>query len=212
MRIGVLGSGKMASALATRWVQNGHEAFIGGRSMSHAQELASSIGARSGSLQNAAVFGDVCLLAVRSEGLLSALDAAGGPHGTLQGKVIVDCGNAVNLSDFSQVRWDGRSLAEQVEHLAVGSQVVKAFNLCHADVWRMSPPQFDGRPLAVPICGSEEAKNVARELVSELDCLPVDVGDISQARHLEAMAILMIRLLISGAKSQTAFNLVSSGS
>jgi hypothetical protein len=212
MHIGVLGSGNMAAALATRWAQSGHETFIGGRSQSHAQELASSIGGRSGSLRDAAVFGEVCLLAVRAEGLLGTLDAAGGPLGTLQGKVIIDCGNAVNLSDFSQVRWDGRSLAEQVEHVAVGSRVVKAFNLCHSDVWRMDPPRFDGRPLTVPFCGSVEAKKDVRDLIDDLGCLPVDVGDLSQARHLEAMAILVIRLLFSGAESHTVFNLISSGS
>ncbi|MER6045815.1 hypothetical protein ABT136_34650, partial [Streptomyces sp. NPDC001856] len=30
------------------------------------------------------------------------------------------------------------------------------FNLCHEDVWRMRPPVFDGRPLAVPVCGDDE--------------------------------------------------------
>lgn len=31
MRIGVLGTGNMAEALATQWARAGHELFIGGR-------------------------------------------------------------------------------------------------------------------------------------------------------------------------------------
>ena len=209
MRIGVLGSGAMAAALAPKWRQAGHEILIGGRSIERAQELANSMGAKGGNLRDAAEFGDVCLLAVRSEGLGDTLHAAGGAAGTLQGKVIVDCGNSVYLGDFSQVHWDGRSLAERAEYLAIGSQVVKAFNLCHADVWHINPPQFDGRPLAVPICGSEQAQQTIRPLITDLGCVPIDVGDLSQARHLEAMAIVMIRILLSGVGSHTVFNLVT---
>lgn len=50
----------------------------------------------------------------------------------------------MDVSDFSLVTWDGKSLAEQAQHLAPGSHVVKAFNLAHAKVWQMTPPVFDG--------------------------------------------------------------------
>lgn len=209
MRIGILGSGAMAGALAPRWAGAGHELFIGGRSVERAQRLGDRVGAVAGTLRQAAEFGSVCLLAVRGEGLTATLEAAGGPAGTFEGRVLIDCGNAVRLSDFSQVRWDGRSLAEQAEYLAVGSQVVKAFNLCHADVWSMDPPVFGGRELAVPYCGAAGAKAVVASLIADLGARPVDVGDLSQARHLEAMAIIVIRMLFSGADPLTVFNLVT---
>jgi 8-hydroxy-5-deazaflavin:NADPH oxidoreductase len=209
VRIGILGSGRMAAALAPHWVHAGHEVLIGGRSADRAAALASKIGSRAGTLREAAEFGAACLLAVRSEGLVPTLEAAGGPDGTLASKAVVDCGNAVHLADFSQVRWDGRSLAEHAEFLAVGARVVKAFNLCHADVWRLDPPQFDGRRLAVPYCGADAAKAVARTLIEDVGGRPVDVGDLSQARHLEAMAIPVIRLLVGGAGPHTVFNLIT---
>lgn len=127
-------------------------------------------------------------------------EAVGGHAGTLR--------NAVYLRDFSQVRWDGRSLAEQAEFLAMGSQVVKAFNLGVADVWRMDPPSFDGRALAVPYCGAPQAKHIVRPLIEALGCRAVDVGDLSQARHLEAMAILVINIIRNGAGPKTVFNLI----
>jgi len=211
MRIGFLGAGTMAGAFAPRWAMAGHEIFVGGRTGSKARRLAEAVGGQGGSLREAAEFGDVCLLATSGEGLAATIEAAGGTQGVLRGKVIVDCGNAVYLRDFSQVRWDGRSLAEQAEFLAMGSQVVKAFNLCEASVWRMDAPVFDGRPLAVPYCGANEAKQVVRPLIRALGCRAVDIGDLSQARHLEAMAIVMINVLRNGFGSRTVFNLIPDG-
>ncbi|MYX54675.1 NAD(P)-binding domain-containing protein, partial [Streptomyces sp. SID8382] len=85
MRIGVLGTGRMADALGTQWARAGHDLFIGGRSRPKAQALAARIGhgARAGSLREAAGFGEVALLAVAYEGVEAALEAAGAAEGTL---------------------------------------------------------------------------------------------------------------------------------
>lgn len=208
MKIATLGSGAMAAALAPHWIKAGHEVMIGGRDEDRARSLAAEIGAdRGGTLAEAAQCGEVVLLAVRSEGVMATVEASRAAHGSLAGKVVIDCGNSVRLRDFSQVRWDGRSAAEQFEYHAVGSSVVKAFNLCEASVWR-TPSTFGGRPLAVPYCGEEEAKRTVAPLISAVGGEPLDVGDLSQARHLEAMAILMIRALGTGIPLRSAFNLV----
>lgn len=211
MRIGVLGAGMMAEALAGAWVQAGHEVLIGGRTPQKSAELAKRIGASAGTLREAAEFGEVILLAVRREGLAETLERAGAPEGTLAGKTVIDCGNAVDVTDFSLVTWEGKSLAEQAQHLAPGSHVVKAFNQAHARVWQMMPPSFDGRPLAVPFAGDDEGKKIARTLITDLGAEPLDAGDLSQARHLEAMAIVVIRLLFSGYDPHSAFAFVGPG-
>lgn len=211
MRIGVLGAGMMAEALAEAWVQAGHEVLIGGRTPQKSAELAKRIGASAGTLREAAEFGEVILLAVRREGLAETLERAGAPEGTLAGKTVIDCGNAVDVTDFSLVTWEGKSLAEQAQHLAPGSHVVKAFNQAHARVWQMMPPSFDGRPLAVPFAGDDEGKKIARTLITDLGAEPLDAGDLSQARHLEAMAIVVIRLLFSGYDPHSAFAFVGPG-
>lgn len=48
MRIGVLGTGNMADALATHWVRAGHEVFIGGRDEPKARGLAGRVGGGAG--------------------------------------------------------------------------------------------------------------------------------------------------------------------
>jgi 8-hydroxy-5-deazaflavin:NADPH oxidoreductase len=211
MRIGTLGAGMMSEALAGQWARAGHEVMVGGRSPEKAAALAGRIGARPGTLAEAAEFGEAVLLAVRRDGLVTALEQAGAGAGSLAGKTVIDCGNAVDVSDFSLVTWEGQSLAEQAQHLAPGSHVVKAFNLCHAKVWQMSPPVFDGRPLAVPFAGDDEGKGAVSRLVSDLGCNPLDAGDLRQARHLEAMAIVIIRLLFSGYDPYSVFTFASPG-
>lgn len=211
MRIGTLGAGMMSEALAGQWARAGHEVMVGGRSPEKAAALAGRIGARPGTLAEAAEFGEAVLLAVRREGLVTTLEQAGAGEGSLRGKTVIDCGNAVDVSDFSLVTWEGRSLAEQAWHLAPGSRVVKAFNLCHAKVWQMTPPVFGDRPLAVPFAGDDNGKDTARTLITDLGCEPLDAGDLRQARHLEAMAIVVIRLLFSGYDPYSVFAFVSPG-
>lgn len=205
MRIGILGSGKMAAALAPKWLAAGHELFIGGRNTTHVAQLADSLNVEGGTLRDAALFGEVCLLAVRSEGLEQTLISAGALDGSLAGKVIIDCGNAVFLNDFSQVTWNGRSLAEQVSFLASTPHVAKAFNQCHADVWSTDSKTLQNKRVVVPYCGSGKAKEVALSLIESVGAAGLDVGDLSQSRHVEAMAIMVIRQLFSGAPSSARF-------
>ncbi|MFI0370328.1 NADPH-dependent F420 reductase [Actinomadura sp. 1N219] len=206
MKIGVLGAGRMTEALASGWVRAGHDVLVGGRTAGKTADLAKRIGARAGTLREAAEFGDAVLVAVLLAGLDETLRAAGAPEGTLAGKTVIDCGNAVDIADFSQVTYEGgSSMAEEIARLSPGAHVVKAFNQAHADVWRMRPPVFGGRPLAVPIAGADEGKPAAGTLIRDLGAEPLDAGDLTQARHLEAMAIIVIRLLFSGADPLSVF-------
>jgi hypothetical protein len=209
MRIGVLGAGRMAEALAGPWVKAGHDVLVGARVPGRADAVARRIGARPGTLIQAAEHGQVVLLAVLREGMAGMLEQSGATAGSLAGKTVVDCGNAVDLSDYSQVTWEGRSMAEEAQRIATGSHVVKAFNLCHHDVWRLTPPRFDGRALVVPIAGDDAtAKEHVAGLIDSTGAEALDIGELTQARHLEAMAIIMIRQLFGGADSRTVFNLI----
>ncbi|WP_328999325.1 NAD(P)-binding domain-containing protein [Kribbella sp. NBC_00709] len=67
MRIGTLGNGLMAEALAGQWVKAGHDVMIGGRDPERAAEVAKRIGAVAGSLVEAASYGEVVLLAVPAD-------------------------------------------------------------------------------------------------------------------------------------------------
>ncbi|MGW3345477.1 NADPH-dependent F420 reductase [Nonomuraea rubra] len=200
MRIGILGAGGMADALGTQWARAGHEVMVSGRdpgrSAARAARMTAAAGAevRAGSFAEAGGFGEVVVVAVREAGLLGTLQAAGA---VLRGKALVDVTNA-NPQEFDVTR----SLARLIGDVT-GGHVVKAFNLCHVDVWRMTPPIFHGRPLAVPLCGDDpDALAAVRTLVADLGCTPVDGGGLGRAVLLEATAAFMIGLWFGGADAQ----------
>ncbi|MFI8854637.1 NADPH-dependent F420 reductase [Streptomyces sp. NPDC053499] len=201
MRIGVLGTGNMADALATHWARAGHEVLIGGRDEGKARRLAARIGgARHGSLRAAAGFGEAALAALPYG---AGQEVAAELGADLDGKVLVDCSNPVGPG-FQLLTDGGPSAAQRLAAAAPGARAVKAFNLCHEDVWRMDPPVFDGRPLAVPVCGDDPgACALVGELVRDVGCEPVAGGGLERAGLLEATAALFIGLWVGeGADAQ----------
>jgi predicted dinucleotide-binding enzyme len=202
MRIGILGAGNMADALGAQWVRAGHDVQIGARTPAKAAALAGRIGARSGSLTEAAGFGDATLVAVRFEGLPDLLGQVGG---LLRGRTVLDCVNAVVPPGALLATGDGPPVARLIAE-RTGANVVKAFNLCHDSVWRRRPPHFDGRPLVVPICGDDAtALATARSLVSDLGCEPVGAGGLVRAGLLEAAAAFAIGLYLGGGDPRSVF-------
>ncbi|MFE4756723.1 NADPH-dependent F420 reductase [Streptomyces mirabilis] len=196
MRIGVLGTGNMADALATHWARAGHEVTVGGRDADKAERVARRIGgsAKPASLCAAAAFGQVVLAALPYD---AGVSVARELRADLDGKVLLDCSNPVGPG-FRLLTEGGPSAARQLAAAAPGAHVVKAFNLCHEDVWRMWPPVFDGRLLAVPVCGDDQAALACvRELVRDVGCVPVAGGGLERAGLLEATAALFIALWVA---------------
>ncbi|WP_225823187.1 NADPH-dependent F420 reductase [Streptomyces naphthomycinicus] len=187
MRIGILGTGGMARALGEPWERAGHEVVAAGRSR--------------GDVRAAAAHGtDAVLLAVP---YTAAVDVVTGLAPVLAGRVLIDCTNPVGPG-FGLRTAGGPAAAERIAAAAPAARVVKAFNLCHESVWRLTPPVFAGRPLAVPLCGDDEdALAVVRRLVRDLGCVPLAAGGLDRAGLLEATAALLIRLWVGeGADAQ----------
>ncbi|MEU6668270.1 NAD(P)-binding domain-containing protein [Streptomyces sp. NPDC046727] len=181
MRIGILGTGSMARALGEQWERAGHEVAAGSRSR--------------GGVRAAAEHGtDAVLLAVPHA---AAVDVVAGLEDALAGRVLIDCTNPVG-PDFGLLTAGGPAAAERIAAAAPAARVVKAFNLCHESVWRLTPPVFAGRPLAVPLCGDDEdALTVVRHLVHDLGCVPLHAGGLDRSGLLEATAALLIRLWVA---------------
>jgi predicted dinucleotide-binding enzyme len=179
----------MADALGTQWARAGHEVVAGSRS--------GGVG-----LREAAEFGTDAVLLALPYG--AVVDVVAGLEDVLRGQVLVDCTNPVGGPGFTLLTAGGPSAAERIASAAPSAHVVKAFNLCHVDVWRLTPPVFDGRPLAVPLCGDDEpALAVVRRLVRDLGCEPLNAGGLDRAGLVEATAALLIGLWVGeGADAQ----------
>ncbi|TDW76310.1 NADPH-dependent F420 reductase [Kribbella pratensis] len=183
MRIGTLGNGLMAEALAGRWVEAGHDVMVGGRDPERAAELAKRIGAVAGSLMEAAAYGEVVLLAVPAEVAVEVAKLVP------PGRTLIDCTNALDHRDFTLAH---PATAEAISRAVPEVQVVKAFNLAADTVWR-NPPAG----LGVPICGDGGLDLVA-ELVQSVGCVPVTAGGLARAKLLEATAALAIGIWVGG--------------
>ncbi|RKN42927.1 NADPH-dependent F420 reductase [Streptomyces hoynatensis] len=196
MRIGILGAGRMAQALGGRWREAGHEVLSGARDPRRA-------GPGAESLATAATFGEAVLLAVPDHAALEVLAAVGAGGGALRGRTLIDCTNPLVPGTVRLATEGGPSMAERIAAAAPGAHVVKAFNLCPDEVWRMTPPVFDGVPLGVPLCGDQEtALALVGTLVADLGCVPVAGGGLERAGLLEAAAAFMIGLWAQGAQAR----------
>lgn len=78
MKIGVLGSGDVAKALASGFVKHGHQVVLGTRDAAKlADWVVQHRGAQTGGLADAAKFAELVVLAVKGTVALDALTAAG---------------------------------------------------------------------------------------------------------------------------------------
>jgi predicted dinucleotide-binding enzyme len=123
MKIGLFGAGNVGGALGTSWVKAGHDVFFGVKdpAAKDTQALVSRLGsrARAGTLQEAASFGEVVVIALPWQAAFDAL-----PKLNVSGKVVIDCSNPPAALPGGAV-----SGVEALARLAPGAKFAKAFNI-----------------------------------------------------------------------------------
>ena len=197
MRIGIIGSGVVAQAVATGLAALGHEIKIGTRhpAKEDLQAFLKKAGpkASSGSFTEAGRFGDIVVLATSWSGTENALKLAG--TGALAGKIIIDVTNPLKMNSKgppSLAVCGNDSAGEQVQRWLPQSNVVKAFN--HVGNALMYKPQLPGGPPDMFIAGNDaDAKRkVTEEILKPFGWNVSDLGGIEMARYLEALAMIWI--------------------
>jgi 8-hydroxy-5-deazaflavin:NADPH oxidoreductase len=191
MRIGIIGAGSVGGALGRGWTRAGHEVTFGVRDSSDPKvtKLLEETGAKAGSVAEAAAFGEVVVLATPWEGTEDALRNAG----DLSGKIVFDCTNPLAPQLSGLTHGSDTSGGEQVAAWAPGARVVKVFNTIGAN--NMTNPDFNGVAATMFYCGDDaDAKAAAAKLAADLGFDPLDAGTLDQARLLEPLALLWIRL------------------
>ena len=210
MRIGVLGTGMVGSAIASKLASLGHEVRMGSRSAGNEKAVAWAAGAgdaaSEGSFVDAAEFGEILFNCTAGGGALAALTAAG--EGNLAGKLLIDVSNPL---DFSQsppglLITNTDSLGEQIQRGFPEARVVKALNTMNCDVM-VDPGKVRGDHVAF-VCGNDaDAKAEAKGVLGEFGWPAervLDLGDISSARGTEGYLPLWLRMM--GALGTSHFN------
>jgi predicted dinucleotide-binding enzyme len=200
VRIGVLGTGMVGQAIATKLVELGHDVMIGSRTADNekAAEWVADAGegASQGTFADAAAHGE---LLFNCTGGLVSLDALGSVRPEdLAGKTLVDVANALDRSSgqIGVLVSPTDSLAERIQRAFSDARVVKALNTMNCQVM-VDPARVPGEH-DVFVCGNDDsAKREVRDLLESFGWAPeniIDLGDLSAARGAEAYVALWIRL------------------
>lgn len=147
--------------------------------------------ARAASVTETAQASDVILLSTPWPATREAIEHAG----PLAGKILIDATNPLS-PDLSGLEYGNTtSGGEQVAAWASGARVVKAFNTVGFNI--MANPKFSGGSACLFFCGDDgAAKQIVRQLASEIGFDPRDAGPLTQSRVLEPLALLWISLAL----------------
>ncbi|KUM68185.1 NAD(P)-binding domain-containing protein [Streptomyces sp. ISL-22] len=201
MRIGLLGTGNVARALAHGWSTAGHDVLLGSRAP---KERADLEGLPVASLSETAAHAEVLVNATPGNVSVELLRSIGAQ--ALAGTLLIDVG--VGLSDdFTELSHPNSSLAEQIQEAFPLTPVVKT--LCTMDSTAMiAPDSLDG-PSTVFLSGDDaEAKRTTGRLLTDLgwpESSQLDIGGITTARGQEHFALLFMG--IAGGLGAHTFNI-----
>jgi hypothetical protein len=193
MRIGILGSGDVAKALARGFIVHGHEPMLGTRNRAKLEAwVAQNPKGAIGTFAEAAQFGELLVLAVKGTAAADVLRAAG--MANLAGKPIVDATNPIAdapptngvLKFFTSL---DESLMERLQREFVSARFVKAFN--SVGNASMVDPKFKGGKPTMFICGNDEAaKKLVTGILDEFGWETADMGAVEAARAIEPLCML----------------------
>lgn len=200
MKIGILGTGMVGNAIASKLVALGHDVVMGSRTANNEKAAAwvaqAGGSAKAGTFADAAAHGDWVFVCTAGTGTLEALGAAGAAN--LRGKIVVDISNPLDFSKGMPPRLftsGDASLGELVQRAFPEARVVKTLNTINCNVMVDAgrvPGVHD-----VFVAGNDAgAKSAVTELLeSGFGWRSViDLGGIEAARYTEAHVLLWVRL------------------
>jgi predicted dinucleotide-binding enzyme len=187
MRIGILGTGNVARALAAGWSTAGHDVLLGSRQPKERTDLGFAVAG----LSEVVTHAEVVVNATPGTVSLKVLATIGAT--ALAGKTLVDVG--VGLSDdLTALSHPNSSLGEQIQEAFPQTSVVKT--LCTMDASVMTEPGGLDSTSTVFLSGnSAAAKQITSRLLSDLGWpkfSQLDIGGITTARGQEHFALLFI--------------------
>jgi len=193
-KIGVIGSGVVGQTLASGFVKHGFETMVGSRDAGKLTEWAAKAGslAKAGTVQEAARFGDIVVVAVKGTAAEDVVRLAG--PDTLAGKVVIDTTNPIAdappvngvIKFFTSL---DESLMERLQRIAPNARFVKAFS-CVGNALMVNP-KLSGGPPTMFMCGNDaDAKKEVVGILKLFGWETEDAGAAEAARAIEPLCIL----------------------
>jgi predicted dinucleotide-binding enzyme len=197
-RIGLLGTGVVGETLGTRLVSLGYEVLMGSRDAANPKAAAwaqkAGDGARYGTFRQAAEFGEIVLNATFGAASLDVLKSAGVEN--LNGKVLIDAANALDLATGILAFSSDTSLGEQIQQAFPQARVVKSLNTMNVSMM-MGQQSHPGYHHVFMAGNDSDAKREVAGLLEDIGWRPdtiLDLGGIEAARGPEHYMALFWRL------------------
>ena len=191
--IAILGSGRVATSLATGLAKAGHQPVIGVRKPAEAQAAWQGPQARFVTHAEAIAAAAVVFNATPED---TSLERLGAMADALAGKLLVDVANATGRDSDgrpSGLLYPTDSLAERLQAALPATHVVKALNTMLAPV--MSNPGLLAAAPTVFLSGNDAgAKAAVRSLLADMgweDGRVLDLGGVETARGPEAVMLMV---------------------
>jgi len=187
LKIGVVGAGRMGSAVGALFVKAGHPVMFSSRHPENLKDLAARLGplAQAGTVERAVAFGDVVVMVVP----YTALEEIGKAHGRVLATkpLVMDVCNPIARRDGDDlVKWVGEQGGAGLASakLLPGARIVRAFNgISYRRVAEIA--HRAGNPVGVPIAGDDpKAIALAEGLIRGIGFEPVLVGGLAMGKYL----------------------------
>lgn len=182
-KIGIVGSGRVGSAIGAVWVKAGHEVMFSSRHIENDEALAARLGpnARAGTPRDAAAFGEVVMISVPYHALPDVRDELGD---LIKGKVVIDTCNPFESRDGElgkAAREKGAGLTSL--ELLPGARIVRAFNAI--GYLKMGAAHEQPGRIGMPIASDDSgAVEVASPLIRDIGYEPVLIGGMEMGKYL----------------------------
>ncbi|MEM7593982.1 MAG: NAD(P)-binding domain-containing protein [Cyanobacteria bacterium P01_A01_bin.83] len=181
MKIGIIGSGNIGGTLGQHWAKAGHEMMFSSRHPEELTSIADKVGAKVGTAEEAAAFGEVILLAIP----YGKVPDVAQQIGSLDGKILIDAGNPYPQRDGEVAQKviddESQTASAYVASLFPEAKIVKAFNSVADRIFAQQAFKEGDERIAVQVCSdNSEAKETVKQLIADIGFAPQDLGDLSQ--------------------------------
>lgn len=191
-KIGLIGSGTVSQVLASGFLKHGYDVMVGTRDTSKlAAWHSKNAGAKVGSFEDTAAFGEIVVLAVKgivAEKLTTSLKSQ------LAGKTVIDTTNPIveappvnGVLKFFTTH--DESLLERLQKAVPDANFVKAFS-CVGNSRMVDVDMKEGKPTMF-ICGNHAgARATVSGILNEFNWDVADMGTAEAARAIEPLCML----------------------
>lgn len=191
MKIGIIGSGNIGGTLGQHWAKAGHEVMFSSRNPEELKLMAAEAGAQTGTVQQAATFGEVILLAIP----FGKIPELAQQIGQLDNKILIDATNPYPQRDGDLARQviedESQTATGYTASQFPGAHTIKAFNSIYYKVLEEKAFRTGDERIAVQICGNDvQAKQTVMHLIAAIGFAPQDIGDLKSGTVFEPGAPL----------------------